>query len=118
MIDKIALFLMAGPEMPCRVVHTFIWALDVVARGGEAKIVLEGEAPKWLLALPNPKHPHHGLYNRVKKQSLIDAVCKACAIQNGALEATEEEGFRLVNDATGHVSLVPYSEAGYHIVTV
>jgi len=43
-------------------------------------------------------------------------VCKACAVQARALEAAAEEGFRLVNDASGHVSLVPYVEAGYHIV--
>ena len=118
MPEKIAIFLLAGPEVPCRIVHAFIWALDVVGQGGEAKIVLEGEAPWWLLELPNPEHGRHGLYRRVKEQGLIDAVCKACAIQAHALEAAAEEGLRLVNDASGHVSLVPYIQAGYHIVMV
>ena len=115
---RIALVLMAGPEMPCRLVHTFIWALDIVARGGEAKIVLEGEAPRWLLELPDPQHPRHNLYRKVKESGLLDAVCQACAIQGRALEAAAEEGLRLVSDASGHVSLVPYSEAGFQLVTL
>jgi hypothetical protein len=118
MHDKIALFLMAGPEMPCRMIHTFIWALDIAGRGGEAKIILEGEAPRWLLQLPDPEHGRHGLYRKVKEAGLIDAVCKACAIQAQALEAAAEEELRVVYDASGHVSLVPYFEAGYQVVTV
>jgi predicted peroxiredoxin len=118
MSEKIGIFLMAGPEAPCRLVHTFIWALDVAERGGEAKIVLEGAAPGWLLQLPDPDHVQHRLYQKVKEQGLIDAVCKACAIQAQALEAAAEEGLRLVYDASGHVSLVSYAEAGYRIVTL
>jgi predicted peroxiredoxin len=113
---KVAIFLLAGPDMPCRLAHTFIWALDIVAAGGDAKIILEGEAPRWLLELPNPEHGKHKLYRRVKEQSLIDAVCKACAVQAQALEAAAEEGLRIVFDASGHVSLLPYVENGYRIV--
>jgi hypothetical protein len=116
MPEKIAIFLLAGPEMPCRMVHTFIWALDVVGRGGEAKVILEGEAPRWLLELPNPEHGRHGLYRKVREAGLIGAVCKACAVQARAVEAAAEEGLCLVSDASGHVSLVPYVEAGYQIV--
>jgi hypothetical protein len=99
-------------------IHTFIWALDIVDRGGEAKIILEGEAPRWLLELPDPKHGGHPLYQKVKDKALIDAVCKACAMQAQALQAAADEGLRLVHDASGHVSLVPHLEAGYRIVTL
>ena len=116
MSEEIVIFLLTGPEAPCRLVHTFIWALDVVGQGGEAKIVLEGSAPGWLLELPDPDHAQHRLYQKVKDQGLIDAVCKACAIQAQALEAVTEENLRLVHDASGHVSLVPYAEGGYRIV--
>ena len=88
-------------------VHTFLWALDVVERGGEAKIVLEGEAPRWLLELPNPEDKQHRLYQKVKEQGLIDAVCKACALQAQALEAAAEEGLRLVYDASGTLAWPP-----------
>jgi predicted peroxiredoxin len=118
MNDKIALVLMGGLDMPCRLAHTFLWALDIAARGGDAKIVLEGEAPHWLLELPDPEHGRHRLYEKVKEMGLIDAVCKACAVQAQAVEAAAEEELRLVYDASGHVSLVPYVEEGYQIVTL
>ena len=116
--EKIAIFLLTGPEAPCRLVHTLIWALDIVGRGGDAKIVLEGQAPAWLPEIGDPKHVQHRLYEKVKEKGLIDAVCKACAIQTQALEAAAEQGLRLVSDASGHVSLIPYTEAGYRIVTL
>jgi predicted peroxiredoxin len=115
-VNRIAIVLMAGPDMPCRLVHTFIWALDILERGGESKIVFEGEAPRWLLELPDPEHSRHKLYRKVKEKGLIDAVCKACAIEAEALDAAAEEGLPLVNDAAGHVSLALYAEAGYQIV--
>jgi predicted peroxiredoxin len=118
MKEKIALVLMAGLDMPCRMVHTLLWALDVTARGGDAKIVLEGEAPHWLLELPDPKHGRHQLYRKAKDMGLIDAVCKACAVQAQAVEAAAAEGLRLVFDASGHVSLMPYAGEGYQIVTL
>ena len=95
MNEKIALVLMGGLDMPCRMTHTFLWAVDISSRGGDVKIVLEGEAPHWLLELPDPSHGRH---------------------QAQAVEAAAEEGLRLVYDASGHVSLVPYVEDGYQIV--
>lgn len=118
MNEKIAFVLMGGLDMPCRMAHTFLWALDVVARGGEAKIIFEGEAPHWLLELPDPSHGRHKLYRKVRDMGLIDAVCKACAVQAQAVEAAAEEGLRLVFNASGHVSLVPYVEEGYQIVSL
>lgn len=115
---KIALVLMAGLDMPCRMTHTLLWAMDIAVRGGDAKIIFEGEAPHWLLDLPDPNHGRHQLYRKVKEMGLIDAVCKACAVQAQAIEAAAEEGLRLVYDASGHVSLVPYAEEGYQIVTL
>lgn len=118
MKERIVLVLMAGLDMPCRMVHTLLWSLDITARGGNARIVLEGQAPQWLLELPDPKHGRHQLYLKVKEMGLIDAVCKACAVQAQAVEAAAAEGLRLVFDASGHVSLMPYAREGYHIVTL
>jgi hypothetical protein len=118
MEEKIALVLLAGLDMPCRMTHTLLWALDITARGGEAKIILEGEAPHWLHELPDPNHGRHQLYTKIKEMGLIDAVCKACAVQAQAVEVAAAEGLRLVFDASGHVSLMPYQEAGYQILTL
>lgn len=118
MEQRIALVLMGGLDMPCRMTHALLWALDIVTRGEDVKIVLEGEAPHWLHELPNPDHGRHRLYQKVKDLGLIDAVCKACAVQAQAVEVAAEEGLRLVYDASGHVSLLPYAEDGYQIVTL
>lgn len=118
MEEKIVLVLMGGLDMPCRMTHSFLWALDIASRGGDAKIVLEGEAPHWLHELPSPDHGRHNLYKKVKDMGLIDAVCKACAVQAQAVEAAAEEGLRLVYDASGHVSLMTYAEEGYQILTL
>lgn len=115
---KAAVVLLAGPDKPCRLVHAIVFARDIVARGGQASIILEGEAPAWLHALPDPKHSLHGLYSAAKEEGLLDVVCRACALQAGVVEVAEREGFNLVHDAAGHVSLVPYIEAGFRIVTL
>jgi len=115
---KVAILLFAGPEIPCRVMHAFVFARDVKVRGGEARIILEGESPRWLLTLPNPKHKLHGMYEKVKAEGLIDVACKACTIQAGAVEAAEEEGIPLAGDAFGHVSLMRYLDQGYQVVTL
>ncbi len=118
MNEKVTFVLMGGLDMPCRMVHAFLWALDVTTRGGDANIVLEGESPHWLLELSDPAHGRHRLYSKVKDMGLIDAVCKACAVQAQAVEVAAEEGLRLVYDASGHVSLMRYMKDGYQIVTL
>ena len=118
MSEKVALFLFAGPEAPCRLVHSLIFARDIEDRGGHARIILEGAAPEWLLQLPNPEHRFHSMYVRAKESGVIGAACRACASQAGATEAAEQEAIPLVGDAYGHVSLVPYMEDGFRIVTI
>ena len=115
---KVALVLVTGPQSTCKLLHAFVFARDINARGGEAKIILEGESPGWLLQLPDPEHKLHGMYKKVKQDGLIDAVCKACAMQAGAVEAVQKEGLTLVDKASGHVSLAPYLEKGYQVVTL
>jgi len=118
MSEKVTLFLFAGPEAPCRLVHSLIFARDIEDRGGEARISLEGAAPEWLLQLPNPEHRFHSMYEQAKTSGLIDSMCRACASQAGATEAAEREALRLVGDAYGHVSLAPYLDDGFAIVTL
>jgi hypothetical protein len=115
---KIALFLFTGPASSCKLMHAFVFARDIKARGGEAKIILEGESPGWLLKLPDPTHKLHGIYQKVKQEGLIDAVCRACALQANAVAAAQQEGLPLADDASGHVSLAKYVEQGYQVVTL
>jgi len=115
---KAALFLFAGPEMPCKLQHAVLFARDIKQRGGQALIILEGNAPKWLLELPSPEHKLHKLYLLAKAEQLFAGVCKVCAGIHGADDAASAEGLSLLDDAFGHASIVPFSDDGYQIITL
>ena len=113
---KIAIFAFKGN--PICFVHVLLNAIDLHEKAGEVKIVLEGEAIKLIMDLRKQEHPLHTLYKKAKKLGLIDAVCKACAVKMGVLEAAEEEGLKIVDTMAGHVGMAPYIEKGYAIVTL
>lgn len=115
-MNKTAIFAFKGN--PICFVHVLLNAIDLHDRGRAVKIILEGEATKLILDLRKPEHPLHALYEKVKKLELIDAVCRACAIKMGALEAAEAEGLKIADEMAGHVGMAPYIEKGYTIVTL
>ena len=115
-MNKTAIFAFKGS--PICFVHVLLNAIDLHDRGRAVKIILEGEATKLIIDLRKPEHPLHALYEKVKKLELIDAVCRACAIKMGALEAAEAEGLKIADEMAGHVGMAPYIEKGYTIVTL
>jgi hypothetical protein len=115
-MNKTAIFAFKGN--PICFVHVLLNAIDLHDRGRGVKIILEGEATKLIIDLRKPEHPLHALYEKVKKLELIDAVCRACAIKMGALEAAEAEGLKIADEMAGHVGMAPYIEKGYAIVTL
>lgn len=115
-MNKTVIFAFKGN--PICFVHVLLNAIDLHDRGGFVKIVLEGEATKLIIDLRKPEHPLYALYRKVKKLELFDAVCRACAIKMGALEAVEEEGLKIVDTMAGHVGMAPYIEEGFVIVTL
>ena len=115
-VNKTAIFAFRGN--PICFVHVLLNAIDLHEKKGEVKIVLEGEAAKLIPELRKPGHPLHALYEKAKKLDLIDAVCRACALKMGTLEAAEAEGFRIADDMAGHAGMAPYIEQGYEIITL
>lgn len=115
-MNKTAIFAFKGNSI-C-FVHVLLNAIDLHDRGRAVKIILEGEATKLIIDLRKPEHPLHALYEKVKKLELIDAVCRACAIKMGALEAAEAEGLKIADEMARHVGMAPYIEKGYTIVTL
>lgn len=103
---------------PICFVHVLLNAIDLHEKKKVVRIVLEGEATKLIPILRRPGHPLHGLYEKVKKLKLIDAVCRACAMKMGTLAAAEEEGFRIAADMAGHAGMSPYIQEGYEIITL
>lgn len=112
---KVALVAFQGEAM-C-FVHVLLNALDLKARGHDARIVIEGAATHLIAELADPAQPFAGLYARVRAAGLIDAVCQACAAKMGALEAARAQGLPVVGDMSGHPPLAPYLEAGFRILT-
>ena len=115
-MNKTAIFAFKGNAI-C-FVHVLLNGLDLHDKGGDVKVILEGEATKLIAELRTGEHPLHALYNKAKNLGLIDAVCRACAIKMGTLEAAEEEGLRIVENMAGHAGMAPYIEGGYAIVTL
>lgn len=115
---RVALLLFAGPEMPCKLQHAFLFARDAVARGGQATILLEGNSPQWLPALAQPEHQLFKMFTMVREAGLIGGVCRGCALAHGVVNAAEALGLPLLSDAYGHISLAPYLAEGWEIVTL
>jgi hypothetical protein len=115
-MKKIAIFAFRGD--PICFVHVLLNAIDLHEQGADVKIVLEGEATGLIVDLRKPEHPLYKLYSRAKELALIDAVCKACAVKMGSLQAAVDEGLSLVVDMSGHAGMAPYIEQDYEIITL
>jgi hypothetical protein len=112
---KIALVAFQG-EIIC-FAHVLMNALDIKERGGEAKIIIEGQATKLLQDLNRPQNAFHPLYVKTRQIGLIEGVCRACATMTGSLAEAQEQGLHLLDDMNGHPSLGRYLEAGFTILT-
>jgi hypothetical protein len=114
-MKKIALFVFNGDPM-C-FIHVLLNALDMKARGYEAKIVIEGAATKLFPELAKENNPMHKLWEKVKAAGLVDGVCKACSNKMGTLEAAKDQGLTLLDEMTGHPSMARYRDDGFEIVS-
>ena len=113
---KVAIFAFKGS--PICFIHVLLNALDLHEKGADVKIILEGEATGLVVDLKNTEHPLRKLYSRAKDLGLIHAVCRACAVKMGSLQAVEEEGLNVVDDMSGHAGMAPYLEQNYEIITL
>lgn len=114
-MKKIALFAFNG-ELMC-FIHVLLNALDMTERGYEVKIVIEGSATKLVPELAKEDNPMHRLYEKAKGLDLIDGACKACSNKMGTLEAVKTQGFRLLDEMSGHPSIARYRQEGFEVIT-
>jgi hypothetical protein len=99
-------------------VHVLLNALDMAEKGHDVKVILEGAATRQIAELSDASKPFAKLYERVKEEGLVDAVCKACATKTGSLEAAEAQGQPISAAMSGHPPLSEYVEAGYQIIAL
>ena len=114
-MKRVALVAFNGESM-C-FVHVLLNALDMKSRGYEVKIVIEGSATKLVPELSTDGNPFKALYQKVKDQGLIAAVCKACSTKMGVLSDVEAEGLPIADEMSGHPSLAGYIDEGFDIIT-
>lgn len=110
--------LFAFKDDPLCFMHVLLNALDLNEKGLGGRIVFEGEATQLIPIMADEKHFLHPLYLKVKGKGLIDAVCKACSIKMGVLEAVEKEGLPIVGDMSGHPAMSRYISAGQGVIVM
>jgi hypothetical protein len=114
-MKKVALFVFNGDPM-C-FIHVLLNALDMHAKGFEAKIIIEGSATKLIPDLAKTYNPLHKLWEQAKAEGLVEGVCKACSHKMGALDATRGQSLKLLEDMSGHPGMAHYQEAGYDVIS-
>ena len=114
-MKKYALFVFNGDPM-C-FVHVLLNALDMKAKGDEAKIILEGASVKLIPELVKSGNPLNGLWKKNVEAGLVEGVCKACSNKLGTLDAAKEQELALLGDMSGHPSMAAYRDNGYEIIT-
>lgn len=112
-MKKFVFFAFKG-ELMC-FVHVLLNALDMHAKGADVKIVFEGEAVTLIQPLTEQQNP---LYKKALEAGLIDGVCKACSAKMGVLAYNEASAVRLLDDMSGHPSMVAYVEQGYELIVL
>lgn len=93
--------------------HLLLNSLDIVEKGGQAKIIFEGSAVKLPQVLEEEKNP---LYIKAKKADIIEGVCEACSKTMGVYETNKDLGMTFLNDLKGHPAMEKYMSDGFEIV--
>jgi hypothetical protein len=114
-MNKTALFVFNGDPM-C-FIHVLLNALDLDAKGHEARIVIEGAATQLLPKLIEVENPLNQLWTRCITAGLVAGVCRACANKMGTLEAAKDQQLPLLAEMNGHPGMAVYMDAGYTIIT-
>jgi len=112
---KTVLFVFNGDAL-C-FIHVLLNALDMDARGEEAKIVMEGSSVRLIPELVDEGHALSRLWTQCLDGGLVAGVCRACSGKLGTLEAAKEQGLTLLDDMSGHPSMAAYRAQGYEIIT-
>ena len=114
-MNSVALFVFNGD--PICFVHVLLNALDIHAKGVEAKIVVEGAATGLIPELEEENNPLHQLWQRAKQLDLVDGACKACSQKMKTDRNAQAQGLALLDDMHGHPAMAAYRERGFEIIT-
>lgn len=105
-----------NPDPMC-FIHVLLNALDMEARGDQARIVMEGGATALVAELEAQDHQLNALWQKARQKNLVEGVCRACAGKTKSLEAARRQGLKLLDEMNGHPSMASYRSKGFEIVT-
>jgi len=114
-MKKFVLFVFNGDPM-C-FIHVLLNALDMKAKGDDARIIIEGAAVKLIPELVKEGHPLNKLWGKVKDAGLVEGVCRACSNKLGTIKDAEAQKLTLLDDMSGHPSMAGYRDRGYEIIS-
>lgn len=97
--------------------HALFNAQEMLGKGWEVKVVLEGQSTALVSKLASDQNPFKSIYTSLKEKSLI-SVCRACANKMGSLADAEAEGLPLDASLLGHPSMYSYIDEGWQIITI
>ena len=115
-MEKVAFFGFTG-EFMC-FAHVLFNADEMLMKGWEVKIILEGQSTKHIPVLDSENNPFRSVYLKLKEMSDVISVCQACANKMGTLDAAKQLGLKIDGSLLGHPSMHSYMDKGYKIVTV
>lgn len=97
-----------------RVSNALIAAKEFKDAGDPVTVIFDGAGTRWALALANPEHPLHGLY-----ETLDDGmgVCRFCAGAYDVLDGLDTDHVHPLDEHEGHPSFRSLVEQGYQVMT-
>jgi len=116
MMKKVALFTYNSD--PVAFAHALLNAIEMRAKGWDAKVIVEGETVKFVSILRSEIKPFADVWRRARDTGAVACVCRTCAHKAGIEPAAIEQDLPLCAEANGHPSMATYMEQGYEIVVV
>ncbi|MDO5027124.1 MAG: hypothetical protein Q4E50_04770 [Tissierellia bacterium] len=112
-MNKVVFFAFRNHKMCFQ--HLMLNAFDIIEKGGQAKIVFEGEAVKLPQVLTEENNP---LYKKALAEGVIDGVCEACSKAMDVFEVNKELGVTFLSDLKGHPAMDKYLKEGFQVITL
>lgn len=110
-MKKYLIYAMEGQEM-C-FLHVLMNAKDLMARGHEVKVIIEGAACKLPSILVQKGNP---LFSALSQDGTIAGVCEACSRVLGVYDENTKLELTMLSDMQGHAGMAPYVSEGYEVI--
>jgi len=121
-MSKVAIVLHAEPgthDALGRALHALLYSQELYDEGQDVQLIFDGGGTRWVQELAQPDHDLAPLYNQLKSNGVIAAVCDFCIDAfDGDKTLVQDEGLPLVAEYAGHPSIARLVAEGYQIITL